>query len=110
MAKWVRHFFRGTAADGSHFPMSGPAYRGLAIVRIEKAVYSLTHMKTGLRVNTVNGDYPSVRRFSEAVAELIDWDQLSSVEEIMAVEGLDGRIRAIAEFNSFQDVGEIADA
>ncbi len=109
MAKWVRYFFRGTAADGSHFPMSGPAYRGLALVRIEKGVYSLTHMKTGLRVNTLNGDYSSVRKFAEAVAELTEWDALETVDAIMAVDGLAVRIRALAEFNHFEDMGEIGD-
>lgn len=103
MAKWIGHFFRGHREDGTFFPMYGPAYRGLALCRISKGTYALTHMRTGARVITVEGDYASVRKLSEAVAELADWDTLESREAVLAVPGLPDRIAHLASFYSSED-------
>lgn len=106
MAKWVRHIFRGKRKDGTYFVMSGPAYRGLALVRIEKGMYALVHMRTGLRVITIEGEYSDVRKFGAAIADLAEWETFETPEEAIAEEGLANRIKAIASFYSFDDHNE----
>lgn len=110
MAKWVRHFFRGTRADGSYFVMSGPAYRGLALVRIEKGVYYLTHMRSGNHLHTIEGDYADVRKYAETIADLTDWEALETREAIMASPGLADRVRGVAALYNVSDAESVGHA
>lgn len=44
MAKWVRHFFRGNKTGDF---ISAPAYKGIALVKINTGLWSVMHVKTG---------------------------------------------------------------
>lgn len=85
--------------------VSGPAYRGLALLRVETGVWSLTHMKSGLRITQVEGDYTTAKRFCEAIADLTDWDAINSTEDAVAIPGLLARMRGIFELFGSDEAG-----
>lgn len=105
MAKWVRHFFRGNKTG--HF-ISAPAYKGIALVKINTGLWSLMHVKTGTNIIKADGDYHEVRRFAEAIADLTDWNALTTIEQANKVSGLTDRIKGLVEL--FSSDGEVANA
>lgn len=69
------------------------------MLRVKTGVWSLTHMKTGASIISISGDKASAYNFAAAVADLIDWGSYDDAEKIRNVDGLAGRIKAIAEMH-----------
>lgn len=105
MAKWERTFFRMASQNVNRPMVSGPAYRGLALLRVETGLWSLTHMKSGMRITQIEGDYSGAKRFGEAIAELTDWDAIDTADDAAAIPGLLDRMRGVFELFSGNEAG-----
>jgi len=95
MAKWERLFFQIKRSDGTKQMVSGPSFRGLSLLKMDTGTWSLTHIKSGARIVTLTGDYQSVKRLATDVANLADWNEFATKEDVNAAPGLGERVKAI---------------
>lgn len=105
MAKWVRHFFKVYPSGDA---VSAPAYKGIALLKIGTGVWSVTHMNTGANIIKADGDYHKVRQFAAAIADLTDWNAITTVDQANKDRKLVDRIIGLVEL--FSDDGEVANA
>lgn len=99
--KWETHFFKVNRGFANESTAAGVAYGGLAMLKIagRKDTWSLTHMRSGLRVIEIEGPLKEVRRIGAAIADLVDWPAYENGKEIAAAHpGVAQKIAAIAEF------------
>lgn len=110
MAKWETCIFKMKLNDGGTKTACGPAYKGLCLVREKKGRWRLMHMRSGVGVTSLSGDYHAIRRISVDIANLMDWDTFTTSEDIVAVPGLDKRIDAIVRSAIGEDLMEAGNA
>lgn len=94
--KWERLIFNMDLADGRRQIVSGPSHKGLAMLRVGTGMWSLTHIRTGLRVISISGAKSDAYAFAESIAALIDWDSYDDRASLVAVPDLAARIGAVA--------------
>ena len=75
--------------------VAGPSFRGLSLLKMESEVWSLTHIKSGARIVTLTGDYQSVKRLATDVANVADWNEFATKEDVNAALCLGERVKAI---------------
>lgn len=110
VAKWISLLFPFTDSEGKKHPAYGPCLRGLALLKVKKGHWSLTHMKSSARIVYIEGDYADVRRAATDIANLADWDEYETREQVMAVPGLAERVKAILLSAAGEDEREAGNA
>lgn len=100
MAKWETLIFMMNRGRKGEQIISAPVYKGLALVRTKtKQTWSLTHVRSGLRIMMMAGERKDVRRLAATIADMIDWTAFDNAEEITKAHPTIGeKITAIADF------------
>ena len=103
MAKWITLIFPLTDSEGKRHAACGPCLGGLALLKAKKGTWRLIHIKSSAPVVSLSGDYAAIRRLSEDIVGLADWEKYDTREQITAVPGLAERVRAIILSASGED-------
>lgn len=82
--KWESAFFMLRTADGRMVPSYAPCYGGLAMLRLRAGQWSLTHIRTGMRVTIVCGERRDAYDFAATVANLTDWSTVEVATKELA--------------------------
>lgn len=95
VAKWETCIFKLALDNGATKIVCAPAYKGLGLMKVKKGTWRLIHLISGNGLVSLEGDYFTIRKISVDIADLVDWSDLKTAEEIRAVAGIHERIEAI---------------
>ena len=105
--KWQSLIFGINNGENKRTPVIGTAHKGLALVRIETGLWKIFHMNSGRGIMSASGNFQDVKRYTEAIAALTDWEALKTQEDVLAVPNIVARIRGV--YNAYADDGITAE-
>lgn len=98
MAKWEHLIIRIPTKNGDSI-VRATCKNGIGIVKMkEQSVYSVTHLKTGLKITELKGSRTQVLWVSDAISKLTDWEKINENTPSKELQRVMEQIKAICTF------------